>query len=210
MAWWFSPFHYFKLWILNLSIASISLGSAIWFAKPTFVLLYFSRPWQWIQRATTVFVSGGCDSWSCEGGGRSTQRHVVTSEYHRRANTAAELLCIQSILTERFLSVHPTGHIYCNNLSTVALTHIPALHTRTKHTKLDVFFVRVMVSHIPSLYQRDIYEGSMSPSVHHTYNTNSIWFTNFHLLSHLESAGAVIVWLVLDYYDGCTVSILIT
>ena len=35
-----------------------------------------------------------------------------------------------------------TPAVYCDNLSTVALSHNPVLHSRTKHMELDIFFVR--------------------------------------------------------------------
>ncbi|RZB70581.1 putative mitochondrial protein [Glycine soja] len=53
-----------------------------------------------------------------------------------------------------------TEVIFCDNQSSVALTHNPVLHTRTKHMEIDVFFVRervltkqLIVHHIPGLDQ---------------------------------------------------------
>jgi len=50
--------------------------------------------------------------------------------------------------------------IHCDNQSTIALTHNHVLHTRTKHTELDIFFVRekvlnqsLYVTHIPAIDQ---------------------------------------------------------
>ena len=49
---------------------------------------------------------------------------------------------------------------WCDNLSTIMLTTNPILHARTKHNKLDLYFVRenvlqkkVLVQHLPSIDQ---------------------------------------------------------
>jgi histone deacetylase 1/2 len=68
------------------------------------------------------------------------------AEYRSMANTAAELLWIQSLLGElKVQFLVPT--LLCDNLSAVALTHNPILHsrTRTKHIELDIHFVREKV-----------------------------------------------------------------
>jgi histone deacetylase 1/2 len=68
------------------------------------------------------------------------------AEYRSMANTAAELLWIQSLLGElKVQFLVPT--LLCDNLSAVALTHNPILHsrTRTKHIDLDIHFVREKV-----------------------------------------------------------------
>src|ERR1044072_6409923 len=85
------------------------------------------------------------------------------------ANTVAELLWIQSLLTELHISFQ-SPKILCDNISTVTFTHNPVLHTRTKHMALDIFFVRekvlnksLVVQHIPSQIQRaDIFTKALS------------------------------------------------
>ena len=87
------------------------------------------------------------------------------------ANTASELLWIQSLLQELKINYY-TPHVYCDSMSVVALTHSPVLHARTKHMELDVFFVRekvlnksLVVTHVPSVDQiADIFTKALSPT----------------------------------------------
>ena len=53
-----------------------------------------------------------------------------------------------------------TPAVYCDILSTVALSHNPVLHSRTKHMELDIFFVRgdfldksLLMCHVPAYPQ---------------------------------------------------------
>lgn len=87
-------------------------------------------------------------------------RSSTEAEYRSLANTAAELLWVQSLLTElKIPFTVPT--ILCDNMSTVLLTHNPILHTRTKHMEMDIFFVRekvqaksLVVQHVSAEHQR--------------------------------------------------------
>lgn len=58
------------------------------------------------------------------------------TEYRSLVHKAAEVLWLQSLLKELSCSKHL---LYCDNLSTVALSHNPELHTKTKHMELDMF-----------------------------------------------------------------------
>ena len=71
-------------------------------------------------------------------------RSSTEAEYRALANTAAEVLWVQSLLQELHIPFQ-APRILCDNMSTVALTHNPILHTRTKHMELDLFFVREKV-----------------------------------------------------------------
>ena len=86
-------------------------------------------------------------------------RSITEAEYRSLANTVAELQWIQSLLTELHIQ-HSVPTVYCDNKGTVALTHNPVLHTRTKHMELDIFFVRekvlnknLVVQHVPAVDQ---------------------------------------------------------
>ncbi|CAJ2641428.1 unnamed protein product [Trifolium pratense] len=83
-------------------------------------------------------------------------RSSVEAEYRSLANLSAEILWLQSLLTELSCGFY-TPKILCDNLSTVSLAHNPTLHHRTKHMELDIFFVRekvlnksLVVSHVPA------------------------------------------------------------
>jgi hypothetical protein len=60
------------------------------------------------------------------------------------ANTTADLLWIQSLLQELHVEFHTPTLLY-DNLSAIALSHNPILHSRTKHMELDLHFVREKV-----------------------------------------------------------------
>jgi histone deacetylase 1/2 len=83
-------------------------------------------------------------------------RSSAEAEYRSLAALCAEILWLQSLLTELGCKFH-TPKILCDNLSTVSLSHNPTLHHRTKHMELDIFFVRekvinkdLIVSHVPA------------------------------------------------------------
>jgi hypothetical protein len=87
------------------------------------------------------------------------------------ANTTADLLWIQSLLQELQVPFH-TLTLLCDNLSAVALSHNPVLHSRTKHIELDIYFVRervvskqLNVLHVPARDQlADSLTKPLSPS----------------------------------------------
>ncbi|GAU47982.1 hypothetical protein TSUD_87860 [Trifolium subterraneum] len=83
-------------------------------------------------------------------------RSSAEAEYRSLASLTAEILWLQSLLTE-LQCKFSTPRILCDNLSTVSLAHNPTLHHRTKHMELDIFFVRekvlskhLSVSHVPA------------------------------------------------------------
>lgn len=98
-------------------------------------------------------------------------RSSTEAEYHSLAATAAEILWVQTLLHELQVKV-PPPIIYYDNMSTVAISHNPILHTRTKHMELDFFFVRekvlgnsLKVLHIPLEEQcADLLTKALSPT----------------------------------------------
>lgn len=65
-------------------------------------------------------------------------------EYRSLALAAYEVLWIQSLLQELKI-ILPPPVIFCDKQSTLALSHYPVLHSRTKHMELDIFIVREKV-----------------------------------------------------------------
>ncbi|RVW17358.1 Retrovirus-related Pol polyprotein from transposon RE2 [Vitis vinifera] len=85
-------------------------------------------------------------------------RSSTEAEYRNLANLVLELTWIQSLLTKLRIHVPKSPVIWCDNLSIVKLAANPILHARTKHMKLDLYFVRervlqkqVEVRHVPPL-----------------------------------------------------------
>jgi len=98
-------------------------------------------------------------------------RSSTEAEYRSMALIAAEVTCIQSLLSELQVA-YTTPIILCDNTSTVSLAHNPVLHSRAKHMELDLFFVRekvltkqLNVVHVPAMDQlADILTKALSPS----------------------------------------------
>nr|KYP32366.1 hypothetical protein KK1_046975 [Cajanus cajan] len=95
-------------------------------------------------------------------------------DYNETFSPVVKPVIIRLVLTLA-LELHVSHHtpvVYCDNMSTVALAHNPVLHARTKHMKLDLFFVRekvvaylLQVVHVPAIDQyADILTKALSPS----------------------------------------------
>ncbi|XP_073058680.1 uncharacterized protein [Primulina eburnea] len=72
-------------------------------------------------------------------------RSSTEAEYRSLANATAELLWLKSILSELHIGSTNIPVIWCDNLSTIALSANPVWHSRTKHFELDFFFLREKV-----------------------------------------------------------------
>ncbi|KAK2367079.1 hypothetical protein QL285_080397 [Trifolium repens] len=86
-------------------------------------------------------------------------RSSTEAEYRSLAQATADVLWVQTILTELTVPFI-TPKVYCDNQSAVLLAHNPILHSRTKHMEIDLFFVRekvlakqISVMHIPGTDQ---------------------------------------------------------
>nr|KYP44096.1 hypothetical protein KK1_034411 [Cajanus cajan] len=105
-----------------------------------------------------VYLGSNLISWSSRKQ-KSVSRSTTEAEYRSIADVAADIIWIQSLLSE--LRVPKSlPRIYCDNLSAVLITANPVLHSKTKHFELDLHFVRdkvkqneVRVIHLPAEYQ---------------------------------------------------------
>ncbi|RVW97157.1 Retrovirus-related Pol polyprotein from transposon TNT 1-94 [Vitis vinifera] len=103
-----------------------------------------------------LFLGPNLVSW------HSRKQHTVSkssteAEYRSVATLVAEISWLQSLLRELNISSSTTPVIWCDNLSTVYLSANPILHARTKHIKIDLYFVRekvlqkqIQIHHVPS------------------------------------------------------------
>lgn len=66
----------------------------------------------------------------------------IESEYMSHAQTATEFSLVQSLLRERWMCPPSPPIIWCDNVSEISLAQNPVFHSRSKHVKLDVHFVR--------------------------------------------------------------------
>ena len=63
------------------------------------------------------------------------------AEYRSLAQTTAEVLWVQTLLTELGVPFS-LPVIFVDNQSSVAMAHSPVLHARTKIMEIDLFLVR--------------------------------------------------------------------
>uniref|UniRef100_A0A803P919 Reverse transcriptase Ty1/copia-type domain-containing protein n=1 Tax=Cannabis sativa TaxID=3483 RepID=A0A803P919_CANSA len=103
-----------------------------------------------------IFLGGNLITWQCKKQ-QTISRSSKEAEYRNLANVVSELTWFQSLLTELHLSQPKIPIVWCDNLSTVLLAANPVLHARTKHIKLDLYFVgekvlrhQVEVKHVPA------------------------------------------------------------
>lgn len=95
-----------------------------------------------------VFPGQNLISW------QSKKQHTVSrssteAEYRSLAQVVAEISWISSLLDKLKSPPSRIPIIWCDNLSTVHLSANLVLHARTKHIKLDLYFVREKVAQGP-------------------------------------------------------------
>lgn len=66
-------------------------------------------------------------------------RSSTEAEYRSVASATVEIIWIKSLISELKIKVHNKATMWCDNMSTIALTANSALHSRTKHMKLHIF-----------------------------------------------------------------------
>lgn len=82
---------------------------------------------------------------------------LLEAEFKSLANATIEMIWIQSILRELRIPLVPEPLIWCDNLSTVAVSANPVFHSSSEHFEFDLHFVRegaidkhLIVNHVPS------------------------------------------------------------
>ncbi|KAG8483922.1 hypothetical protein CXB51_023522 [Gossypium anomalum] len=73
-------------------------------------------------------------------------RSTAEAEYRRLAAATSDVTWLISLLTELKLSSVDLPTVWCDNSSAVAVAANPVLHSKFKHVKLDLFFVREKVA----------------------------------------------------------------
>nr|GEX93307.1 hypothetical protein [Tanacetum cinerariifolium] len=73
-------------------------------------------------------------------------RSIAEAKYPGVANVVAETCWLRNLLRELHTPLSSSTLVYCDNVSVVYLSYNPAQHQRTKHIKIDIYFVRDLVA----------------------------------------------------------------
>ena len=95
--------------------------------------------------AYCVFLGGNLIAWSSRKQGL-VARSTAESEYRAMALCAAEITWISSLLSELKLEMQRTPTILSDSTSAAAIATNPVFHSKTKHFKIDLHFIRDKVA----------------------------------------------------------------
>ena len=109
--------------------------------------------------AYCVFLGSSLVSWSSKKQ-QVVARSSTESEYRSLAHTAAEVCWLVALLKEMQIKLPKPLIIWCDNLGAASLAANPVHHARTKHIKIDIYFVRdlilnkaIDIRHVPTYDQ---------------------------------------------------------
>lgn len=88
-----------------------------------------------------IYLGSNLISWSSKKQ-PTVSRSSTEAEYRSLANTGAELIWVQYLLTELQVSLHSAPTLWCDNIGATFLASNPMFHARTKHVELDYHFIR--------------------------------------------------------------------
>nr|GFB88488.1 ribonuclease H-like domain-containing protein [Tanacetum cinerariifolium] len=97
----------------------------------------------------------------------------VEAEYRGVANVVAETAWLRNLLRELHSPLLNANLVYCDNISAVYMSANPVQHQQMKHIKIEIHFVRDMVTasqvrvlHVPSRFQyADIFNKGLPSSL---------------------------------------------
>lgn len=77
---------------------------------------------------------------------KTVSRSFTKAKYRALFTIDVEIDWIKQLLQFLQVPISGTPTLYCDNLSTMALTCNPIIHQRTKHIKIDVYLMREQVA----------------------------------------------------------------
>jgi len=91
-----------------------------------------------------IFLGSNLISWSARKQA-TVSRSSTEAEYKALANATAEVIWVQSLLTELGISHPKAAVLWCDNIGATYLSANPVFHARTKHNEVDYHFIRERV-----------------------------------------------------------------
>jgi hypothetical protein len=149
--------------ILRYIRGTLDLGLTLHASPATDIVAYSDADWAGCpdtQRSIfgyCVYLGPSLISWSSKRQ-PTVSRSSAEAEYRAVANVVAECSWLCQLLLELSCPVDKATVVYCDNVSAVYLSANPVHHHRTKHTELDIHFVReqqvalgrIRVLHVPT------------------------------------------------------------
>ncbi|KAG8485720.1 hypothetical protein CXB51_019072 [Gossypium anomalum] len=119
-----------------------------------------------------VFLGGNPVAWGTKKQ-QVVSRSTAEAEYRSLAHTAAEVVWLESLLSELHVAPSKKATIWCDNSRAVAVSANSLLHSKFKHVELDLFFVREKIAagkldvrHVPAQDQvANIFTKPLSASL---------------------------------------------
>ncbi|GJU92156.1 ribonuclease H-like domain-containing protein [Tanacetum coccineum] len=147
--------------ILRYVRGIVDFGFQLYVSTTTSLVAYTDADWAGClstRRSASsycVFLGDNLFSWSAKRQ-HTLSRSSAEAEYRSVAKTA----WLRNLLSELHSPLSTATLVYCDNVSAIYMSANPVQHQRTKHIKIDIHFVRDMVTagqvrvlHVPSRYQ---------------------------------------------------------
>ncbi|GKD45785.1 ribonuclease H-like domain-containing protein, partial [Tanacetum coccineum] len=163
--------------ILRYVWGTVDFGLQLYVSSTTSLVGFTGADWAGCpstRRSTLgycVFLGDNLLSWSSKRQ-HTLSRSSAEAKYCGVANVVVETAWLHNLLRELHSPLSTATLVYYDNASDVYMSANPVQHQRTKHIKIDIHFVRDMVTagqvrilHVPSRYQyADIFTKGL-PSV---------------------------------------------
>nr|GEV38723.1 ribonuclease H-like domain-containing protein [Tanacetum cinerariifolium] len=171
--------------ILPYVRGTVDFGPYLYVFATTSLIGYTDADWAGspsTRRSTSgycVFLGDNLLSWSAKGQ-HTISRSSAEAEYRGVANVVAETAWVRNLLCELHSPIMSATMVYCDNVSAVYMSANPVQHQWTKHMKIDIHFVRDMVtaSHVrvlrvPSRFQyADIFTKGLSSALFEDFRSS--------------------------------------
>jgi histone deacetylase 1/2 len=137
--------------ILRYLRGTTSLGLRLRKSTSTMVSAFSDADWAGCpddRRSTggfAVFLGSNLISWTAQKQA-TISRSSTEVEYKALANATAEIIWVQTLLTELGVPQPRAACLWCDNIGATYLSANPVFHARTKHIEIDYHFVRERVA----------------------------------------------------------------